>query len=678
MQRPLVCLFAAAACSAFGATAEDQAVLVDRVGDTGFIQLRAESFRAMSPRQQELAYWLSQAAIAIDPIFYDQMSFAGLREKRLLEEIVAHAGALEPELRGKVTDFAKRFWANRGNHQPMTAQKFLPGFTPEELHRAALAAQRDGAFRTACGDLPPLATAADLEEELTGLRPALFDPAFEPTTTARSPEPGKDLVQSSSNTFYSGVTQAEMAKFPARYSLNSRVVKGTDGQIRELVYRAGTPDGKVPAGLYAGYLDRAISYLERAQAVAEPDQAAVLGALIKYFQTGEFSDLLAFDAGWVQNDAPVDFANWFIEVYHDAINAKGSAQAFVSVTDVPVTQAMTKLAANAPYFEEKAPWDARYKKAFFRKPTVKAVETVIETGDFMVITIGDNLPNENEVREKYGSKNFLFTASSRALKAAVGQKCNVEFYASPEMAARQAQYGDAADELLTALHEVIGHGSGKLSEQLAGGAQPHLKEYYSTLEEARADLMALWNVWDPKLKELGLVTEQEEIAKAMYDRAALNVLVQLRSIPHGDTIVEDHQRNRALIDNYIMDRSGAIEMFNRDGKTYVRVTDYPRMRAAVGELLAELMRIKAEGDYAAIKALVDKYGSHFDPAVRDQVIARYRKLDLPTYWAGINPELTATLGADGRPVRVDLAYPADTVHQYLHYGAMYNPGLNGH
>jgi len=250
-----------------------------------------------------------------------------------------------------------------------------------------------------------------------------------------------------------------------------------------------------------------------------------------------------------------------------------------------------------------------------------------------------------------------------------------EYGPSPEVIARAKKYGGSAEDLMTAMHEVIGHGSGKLSDHLKGGAEPYLKEYFSTMEEARADLVALWSAWDPKLKELGLVTNQDEEAKSMYDTAALVVLTQLRRIPHGDTIEEDHQRDRALIANYIMDKTGAIAMFDRNGKTYVQVKDYQKMHQGVGMLLSELMRIKAEGDYAAIKAVVDKYAVHFNPALRDEVVARYRKLDIPTYWAGINPELTADFSADGKVARVQMSYPRDAVHQYLRYASMYDPTL---
>ena len=661
-------------------------VVVERIGNTAFVQLRAPSFQALSPRQQVLAYWLTQASIAIDPIIYDQLSTYGLQQKRLFEEIIAHPKGIDPAALAKIAEFAKLFWANRGNHNDLTAQKFLPAFTFDQLEKAALVAQQNDAFRTAYADLPPLKQPADVRRELESLRVSLFDPAFEPMVTAKSPVGGKDTIQASSNTFYrdlshqgvshQGVSLADLKGFQEKYLLNSRVVKAADGKLTELVYRAGTPDGKIPPGLYATFLKRANDCFEKARRYAEPAQAGAIDHLIRFYQTGDYAEWVAFGTAWVQNDATVDFDNGFIEVYRDARGAKGSSQSFVTVTDKSLTEGMKKLAENAAYFEEKAPWDAKYKLTSFKAPVVKAVDTLIETGDFSITTIGDNLPNENEIHEKYGSKNFLFTGSSHALNEATGKTAVAEFASSPAEIERYAKYGTEANSLQVALHEVIGHGSGKLSERVSGGAQPFLKEYFSTLEEGRADLMALWNVWDPKLKELGLISNQEEVAKAMYDTAASVALTQLRRIPHGNTIEEDHERDRQLIANYIADKvPGSIEQFTRDGKTYVRVTDYQKMRQGVGMLLAELMRIKAEGDYDAIKALVDTYGVHFDPALRDQVLARYKRLNLPTYFAGMNARLTARWGKDGDVEKVEIHYLDDPVEQYLNYGAMYDPGL---
>jgi dipeptidyl-peptidase-3 len=650
--------------------------LVERVGDTGFIRVEVESFPSLDARQQQLAYWLVQASIALDPIAYAQFSRFGLRQKRLLEEIVAHSNGADPALDQKIAAFAKLFWANRGNHNELTSQKFLPQFTFEELQQAALAAQKRGAFASRYADLPPLPTPAQLNGELADLRASLFDPDFEPMLTAKSPRAGQDIIQASSNTFYDGVTLADLKNFHDAYPLNSRLVRDKDGKLREEVYRAGTPDGKIPPGLYATFLRRANEYLAKAQQFAEPGQAQVIGDLIRYYQTGSPADWLQFGTDWVQNNATVDFDNGFIEIYRDARGAKGSAQSFVSVTDKPITDTMTRLGDNANYFEQKAPWPAQYKKQSFQPPVIKAIETLVESGDFHVSVIGDNLPNENQIHEKYGTKNFLFTSSTRALNNATGHIAFGEFAATPEIAARNRRYGDEAQDLMTALHEVIGHGSGKLSERVKSGAEPYLKEYFSTLEEGRADLMALWNAWDPKLKELRLISNQEEVAQAMYDNAAMIALTQLRRIPRGDTIEEDHARDRQLIVNYIRDRvPGAIQQFERGGKTYIQVQDYQKMHQGVGMLLAELMRIKAEGDYAAIKALVDRYGVHFDPALRDQVLARYRKLNLPIYWAGINCLLSAQIAPGGKIQSVRLSYPHSVEQQYLTYASMYDPSL---
>jgi dipeptidyl-peptidase-3 len=648
-----------------------QTPLVERVGDTGFIQLEANSFAMLDARQQALAYWLTQASIAIDPIVYDQLSQYGIRQKRVIEEIMSHTAGIPAGSLPKIRQYALLFWANRGTHNENTSQKFLPTFTFEELKEAALKAQANGAFTTGYADLPALATPDALQRELDALRPSLFDPNVEPTITAKTPPAGQDIIQASSNTFYRGVSLQDFKTFTEKYPLNSRVVKGPDGAIREEVYRAGAPDGSVAPGLYAVYLKKAIEFLEKARAVADPPQATVIGDLIRFYQTGEPKDWLQFGADWVRNDATVDFTNGFIEVYRDARGAKGSSQSFVSVTDRKISDAMTKLAQNASIFEHAAPWDPKYRRQSFQAPVVKAIDVIIQTGDFHVSTIGENLPNENEIREKYGSKNFLLQGSSHAISSAVATKALREFAGSPEEAARVETYGEEAEDLMTALHEVIGHGSGKLSERLKGGAEPYLKEYFSTLEEARADLMALWNVWDPELKKLGLVSDQESVARAMYDNAARVSLTQLRRIARGDTIEEDHARDRALIANYIKDRTGGIEQITRDGKTFIRVKDYQKMREGAGMLLRELMRIKAEGDYDAIKALVDKYGVRFDPKVRDEVIARYTQLDLPTYWAGVNAELTAQLDDKGNITSVRIAYPRDAVKQYLAYGAMY-------
>ncbi|MDE2237837.1 MAG: peptidase M49, partial [Elusimicrobia bacterium] len=532
--------------SSLAAHAARPSALVERVGSTAFLQLRAPSFRDLNARQKRLAYWLCQAAIAVDPIIYDQRSPFGLRQKRLLEEIAAHPAGINPKVLRELEAYTKLFWANRGNHNETTSQKFLPAFTFEELKAAAERARKNGAFATADGDLPALRARAALDEELSGLKASIFDPSFEPVLTAKSPRGGEDILQASANNFYSGVRLADLKGFKEKHALNSRLVKKGDELVEE-VYRAGTPDGGIPAGRYALYLRKADGYLEKAAAAARPKQARAIRDLIRYFRTGAWSDWIAFDVAWVQDDAPVDFSIGFVEVYLDARAAKGSMQGFVTVTDTKLDALMKTIAANAQYFERKAPWEDRFKKRGGRPPQAKVVDTLIETADFGVTTIGDNLPNEDEVHEKYGTKSFLFMESSRELMDAGGFKALKEFASSPQEVASGMKYRNEADQLMTALHEIIGHGSGKVL--VKGDPASYLKEYYSALEEGRADWMALWNIWDPKLKELGLVSNQQAVARQMYYQAARAPLMQLRRIPRGDTIEEDHERDRALIVN---------------------------------------------------------------------------------------------------------------------------------
>jgi dipeptidyl-peptidase-3 len=663
-------LHAAPAKTKMKVDAAPKTSVVERIGNTAYVRAEASSFSTLTPRQKELAYWLSQASIAIDPIIYDQLSRFGLRQKYILDLIAAHPEGIDAGVRQNIADYTKLFWANHGNHNDTTAQKFLPKFTPEELETAALKALRN---------TPKAAlTEAQLRSELAELRASLFDPEFEPQLTTKSPKNGLDIIQGSANNFYGrDVTLAEVEKFKENYPLNSRLAKRADGTLYEEVYRAGTPDGSVKPGLYAQYLGKAIEYLRKARPVAEPGQAPVIDALIKFYQTGEFRDWIDFGVKWVQNNPKVDFANGFIEVYRDARGQKGTSQSFVSVTDEKLNALMQKIGANAKYFEERAPWAEQYKKLGLQPPMAKAIETVIETGDFAIITVGDNLPNENEVREKYGTKSFLFTGSTRALNRARGPAATNEFAYDETEKKIVNEYGDDASDLLTAMHEIIGHGSGKVNPRLTEDPSTYLKEYYSTLEEARADLMALWNVWDPKLVELGFVTKanQRDVGKAMYYSQFRAPLTQLRSILKGDTIEEDHLRDRQLIALYVMDKvPGSLEWTKRDGKTYIRILDFDKVHKGVGMLLAELMRIKGEGDYAAIKALIDQYGVHFDPKLRDEVVARFTKLNIPTYFAGVNSDLTATMKG-GKVTSVAMTYPKTVVEQRLRYAAMYHPEL---
>ena len=630
--------------------------LVDRVGQTGFLQIEAESFRDLPREQKVLAHFLSLAAIAINPIVYDQNSSYGLELKQLLEQIITHSHGIDPTVLQKLTDYTKLYWANRGNHNAFTSRKFVPDFRYEELQAAAGVALKNRAR---------LGPRERLQRELEDLRKPIFDPDYQPFLTLKNPKNGEDPLTSSGNNLYEGVTTSDLKDFHDKYPLNSRLVK-KNGQLVEQVYRAGTPDGKVRPGLYANELNRAIRYLKLGLPYAAPAQKKVLQDLIRYYQTGDPADWRQFNIDWVRDDSAVDFTNGFIEVYKDPRGLKGAAQAYVTVVDAKMNKLMKEFAASAKYFEDRAPWDDKYKNQTPHPPIVNTVEALIETADFDVSTIGENLPNEAEIHDHYGSKSFIFTGTTRAFAAAQGMRVVDEFANSAGERARAEKYQTLANDLYTAMHEVLGHGSGKMNPKLTEEPAVYIKEYYSTLEEARADLVALWNFFDPKLIEIGAIPDLE-VSKAAYDLEARSAIVQLHEVPTGDTIEEDHRRGTQLIVNYIREKTGAIQPVERDGKVYLEVRDYEQMRKGVGMLLAELMRIKAEGDYAGAKALITRYGIHFDTKWRDQVVERYKKLDLPTFWSGVNPDLIPRFGAGGRIDDVEIVYPRDIVKQQLRY-----------
>jgi dipeptidyl-peptidase III len=632
-----------------------QSSLAARVRDTGFIQLTSDSFAGLTSDEKMDAYWLYRAAVAVDPIAYDQNSADGLREKHLLEAILTHPNGIDPGVAKKIAEYTMLFWGNKGNHDTNTSGKILPEFTADELRTAAEQASKNGAR---------LGSATGLARELQELNKTIFDPEYEPKLVQKNPPNGEDILEASSENFYSGVTLKDLVGFTEHYALNSRLEK-QDGTLVEDVYRAGTPDGTVPPGKYARELGLAIRNLEQAVKYAPSQQQKVINDLIRYYQTGERADWIRTGIDWVRDKSSPDFSNGFVEVYKDPRGKKGAIQGFVSVVDEKMNKLTTGFGANLGYFEQRAPWDDEYKNPHPTPPVVNAVEMIAETGDFSVGTIGDNLPNEDEIHEKYGSKSFILTGSIRALSSALGNSVSDEFLATQEEKDRARQYGDLAENLMTAMHEVIGHGSGRVTAKVGHDPEAFIKEYYSTLEESRADLMALWNFWDPKLLEMG-VMPNTDVAKTEYDAEARAALSQLHEVPTGDTIEEDHRRGTQLIVNFIRDKTGAIQPVEHDGKVYLQVTDYAKMRQGVGMLLAELMRIKAEGDYDAAKALITKYGIHFNTAWRDQAVERYKKLDIPEKWVGINPDLVLRRGPGGK-MDVTITYPRDFAQQQLEY-----------
>ena len=649
--------------------------LVERVGDTAFIQIQADSFRQLDARQQALAYWLAQASIAIDPIIYDQLSAFGLREKRLLEEIVARPAPVDPAAFTKIRAFALLFWANRGNHNENTTLKFLPTFTFEELKTAAARVQAAGGFKTKYGDLPALATADAVSKEVDALNGPLFDPNVEPSITAKTPPPGSDIVRASSNTFYQGVTLAELANLKERFPLNSRVVKGADGTIREDVYRAGTPDGKIAPGVYATYLRKANEYLAKAKAVADPAQAKVIGNLITFYQTGEPKDWLAFGASWVQNDAPVDFVNGFIEVYRDARGAKGSSQSFVSITNAPITVAMTTLAKNAAYFEDKAPWADAYKKKAFQPPVVKAVDVILETGDFHVTTIGDNLPNENEIHEKYGTKNFLFPGSSHALSRATGSKSAHEFAASPEVEARAGKVGEESEDLLTAharshrprVGSAEREGQGRrraVPEGVLLDARGSARGFDGIVERLGSEAEGAWAHQGSRRSRQGDVRQRRvgRVAPAAVDSARRHDQRGSRARPGADLeLHQGHDRRDRVV------RPRRQDLRARHGLP----EDARGRRQAAGRADAHQGRRRLRGDQGARRQVRRALRSGGARSGRGAVQAA-RSANL------LGGRQRRAVGGDrpkGAVTSVQSSYPRDAVRQYLNYGRMFDAGL---
>ena len=640
-------------------TGPERRYLIEQIGPVALVQFYADGFEKLTPRQRLLAYYLAEAGIAGDPIYYDEISPYGLELKQVLEGIWTHPQGIAPATLEKLRRYTKLVWVYHGNYDLDSSRKFLPEFTPAELRAAARQALHNGAN---FGVRAPAA----LDAKLKRLEQPVFDANYRPVLTVKNPPPGQDILTASGNNLYENVTLAEVEKLQARYGLNSRVAK-RGGKVTEEVWRAGTPDKKVPPGRYAAHIRRIIANLEKAAAAAEPDQADVLRKLVRYYQTGEKSDWYDYNIAWVKAGVSVDAINGFVEQYLDPRSEKGAYESVVSFVDTEQTKLMRDFAANAQYFEGRAPWRDEFKKQNVRPPVANVITVVSEAGESGPISpAGINLPNEQDIRQKYGTKSVLLFNVSGAFAAATGEKAAEEFSASEEEKQRARKFRQRSRNLLVAMHEVIGHGSGKVSEKLTADPRAYLKEYYSALEEARADLVALWNFTDAKLAELG-VTDQEEVMKAAYDSYVRNALVLLDRYPQGDEVQEDHDRGSQMIVHYLMDRFGCIEAVTQEGKVYLRVTDYARMRQGVGELLAELMRIKGEGDYKGIKKLMDTYGVKLNTGWRDQVIERAKRIGLPTRAAFISPLVEPVKDAAGKIVDARIRHTQDFAAVMLIY-----------
>ena len=639
----------------------DRPYLLERVGEAAIVQVYADGFQALPLREKTLIWHLYQAAVAGRDIFFDQKYAPSLAMRDVLEAIITHPTEVDEATLGEITRYTKLFWINSGPHNNLTARKFVLQTTPAAFAGAAHAAARSGAMF-------PLKKGETLDELLARLQPNFFDPDVDPSVTTKTPAAGKDILAESANNLYVGVTMQDLERFEERYPLNSRIVK-RDGQLVEEVYRI---DGR-----YGSQIAAIVNHLSNAIPFATAPMAAGLRALITFYKSGETKDREAYDVAWVRDKAsPVDTINNFTEVYLDARGMKGAWEALVFYVNAEKTSEIQKIAANAQWFEDRMPWAPQYRKPGVQGITANAIDVVIETGDSGPVTpVGINLPNDQSVREQHGSKSVSLSNVNEAYDKSTLPEFRTEFSWTAEEAARAAKWGALAGELTTNMHEVIGHASGRIAERLKGNPQAALKEQYSALEEARADLVALYFLPDPKIVELGLVAEEDhqEIVRAEYEGYTRTAIVQLRRVREGTQLEEDHMRNRQMIVRWLMANTNAIDVRTRDGRTYYVMSDLQAFREGTGRLLAEVQRIKAEGDYAAAKQLFETYGVHFDPRLRDEVVARVDHLKLPSYTGFVMPKLEPVTGPSGAITDVTISYPRDFARQMIEYSAATRP-----
>jgi dipeptidyl-peptidase III len=635
----------------------DRQYLLERIGEAAVVQVYADAFRDLPLREKTLIWHLGQAAIAGRDIFYDQRYAHNLEMRDVLEAIGTHPSGIDRSTLDEITRYTKLFWINTGPYNNLTSRKFVLACTPAAFAAAAHIAHR-------AGGRFPLHAGESLDALLARLRPMFFDPDVDPTVTSKTPRAGKDIVTASANNLYVGLTMEDLERFEEKHPLNSRLVK-RDGQLIEEVYRIG--------GRYGAQIAAIVHHLEAAIPYATEPMAHALRALVTFYRTGAEADREAYDIAWVQDKAsPVDTINGFVEVYLDARSIKGAWEALVFYVNREKTSQIQTIAEQAQWFEDHMPWDPKYRKDGVRGVTANAIDIVIETGDSGPITpVGINLPNDQAIRERYGSKSVSLSNVNEAYDRSTLPEFRSEFSWTPEEAERSKRWNAFAGELTTNMHEVIGHGSGKVAGRLNGNPQSALKEQFSAIEESRADLVALYFLPDRQLIEFGLVPEDahDEIVRTEYESYTRNALVQLRRVREGTDIEEDHMRNRQMIVHWLMAHTTAIDVRTRDGKTFYVMTDPKAFRDGVGRLLADVQRIKGEGDYDAARALFTSYGVHFDPALRDEVVARVDNLRLPSYTGFVMPTLAPVMDASGEIVDVTISYPLDLTTQMLEYSA---------
>jgi dipeptidyl-peptidase-3 len=640
----------------------------NRFADLQLLTYDVPGFDGLSLQQKKLVYYLSQAALSGRDIIYDQKYKYGLIIRRTNEAIVdSYKGDRNSDDFKKFMVYAKRVWFSNGNHHHYSQDKMLPAFSFDYFKEL---------LKNSDQSKLPL-DGKSVEDFENFMKPILFDKDVD--TKLVNLDKNVDRVQKSANNYYEGVTQAEVEdyykklidttdKTPVMYGLNSKMVK-ENGQIVEKPWKVG--------GTYGPALEKVVYWLEKAVTVAENDkQKDALQKLIAYYKSGDLKDFDTYNIAWVKDvDSRVDVTNGFIEVYGDALGKRGAYESVVSFKDLEATKRIKAIGDQAQWFEDHSPIMDEHKKKNVKGISAKVITVAMEAGDAAPSTpIGINLPNSNWLREQYGSKSVsLGNIVASYNKSKASSPDMDEFYFDDAAKERAHKYGALAGDLHTDMHEVIGHASGKLNKGVATPDQT-LKNYANTLEEGRADLVALYYIMDPKLVEIGVMPSLE-VGKAGYDNYIMNgLMLQLNRLNPGDNIEEAHMRNRQLIASWAYEKGKAdnvIEKVVKDGKTYFKINDYNKLRTLFGQLLREIQRIKSEGDYKAATALVETYGVKADQALLKEVKARFAKLNIAPYKGFIQPKLVPVMKGD-EITDVKIEYPTDFTKQMMEYGKEYS------
>lgn len=640
---------------------------VEQFADLQILRYRVPGFEKLSLRQKQLIYYLSQAALEGRDILYHQNGKYNLPVRRLLEAVyVAYKGPRDTDEFRAFEVYLKRVWFANGIHHHYSCDKFVPGFTPDYLRSLV---------ESLPADALPLAEGETCIKLCNRLFPVIFDPEVMPKRVNQAD--GEDLLLTSAANYYEGVTQQEAEDFyavmktpgetePVMYGMNSRLVK-KDGVVQEEVWKIG--------GMYGEALQKIVSWLDKAAEVAENDrQREVIRLLTEFYRTGDLKTFDAYSIVWLKDtDSLVDFVNGFIESYGDPLGIKASWESIVNFKDLEATRRTELISENAQWFEDHSPVAPQFRKEKVKGVSAKVITAAMLGGDLYPSTaIGINLPNSNWIRSVHGSKSVTIgNLTSAYNQAARGNGFRDEFvYSSVEIGLLD-KYADITGDLHTDLHECLGHGSGRL---LPGVDPDALKAYGSTIEEARADLFGLYYIPDPRMVELGLVPDAEAYKAECYAYMMNGLMTQLVRIEPGCNVEEAHMRNRQLIARWALEQGSeqkVVELVVRDGKTFVRINDYEQLRSLFGRLLAEVQRIKSEGDYEAARQLVETYAVRIDPALHAEVLERYRQLHLAPYKGFINPVYTPCYDAEGRWTDVKVDYTEGYAAQMLRYSRDY-------